>query len=352
MSAASPLSGVRAMVLAAGAGTRLRPLTHAIPKPMVPVAGTPVLHHCLENLARHGVKNVMLNLWAFPEQVIRSCGDGSRWGLTLSYSIERTLLGTAGAVKKCEAFFKGGPVLLLSGDGMSDVDLTAFAAFHQRRGSFGTMVVKRIEARYPYGVALTSRNGRIRGFLEKPSFGDFFSNQVNTGIYLFQPEVFRHIPKGFYDFGSQLWPKLLAKGALLHAWEWSGYWCDVGDLEEYRRSQLAALRQDVRCSLQGRKIRKGVWIGTNAQIGRRVKIEAPCLVGAGARIADGAVLGPETVIGAGARVGTRSVLKKCILFDNTVVGAGAHLVNCIIGEGGVVKAGAVSYNATVLKFRQ
>ncbi len=339
----------KAMVLAAGAGTRLRPLTYTTPKPMVPVAGTPVIHHCLESLARHGIKEVMLNLWSHPQQVIDSCGDGSRWGLKLHYSVEKKLLGTAGAVKKCESFLKDGPFLILSGDGMHDVDLGAFYRFHKKRKAIASQVTKRVESKYPYGVALYKKSGRITGFLEKPSLGDYFSNQVNTGIYCFEPEVLKMIPKGFYDFGHDVWPKLLSKNKPIFAWEWKGFWCDVGDLEEYRRSQIAAMRGEVQCSIPGKKVRKGVWIGEGAEIHRTAKIIAPCVIGAGAKIGAGAVIGPETVIGRRARIGAKAELKNCILFNKIIVGAKASLSHCIIGEKGSIKAGAVLHYGVVLK---
>lgn len=316
---------------------------------MVPVAGTPVLHHCLENLARHGAKEVMLNLWAFPEKVKASCGDGSRWGLKLHYSVEKKLLGTAGAVKKCEPFLKNGPFLILSGDGMHDVDLSAFYRFHKKRKAVASQVTKRIDSRYPYGVALSNKTGKITGFLEKPSLGDYFSNQVNTGIYCFEPEVLKMIPEGFYDFGHEVWPKLLKKNKPIYAWEWKKFWCDVGDLDEFRRSQIAAMRGEIRCSIPGKKIRKGVWVGKGAEIHPTAKLQSPCIIGDGAKIGSGAIIGPETVIGKQAKVGSQAELKKCILFNNTVVGAKSFLDQCILGENGTTKAGVVLHYGVVLK---
>jgi len=175
------------MVLAAGAGTRLRPLTIQTPKPMVPVVNRPVLHHVLDNLLRHDVEQVMVNLYAHADQIRGYCGDGSRWSLKLHYSHEPKLLGTAGAIKKVESFFKDGAFFVMSGDGLSDIDLTEMYAFHKRRKSLATMAIKAIDSRFEYGVTLSEGNGRIKGFLEKPSWGDVFSNKVNTGIYLFEP---------------------------------------------------------------------------------------------------------------------------------------------------------------------
>ncbi|MDE2236764.1 MAG: nucleotidyltransferase family protein, partial [Elusimicrobia bacterium] len=201
---------VKAMVLAAGAGTRLRPLTYETPKPMVPVVNRPVIHHVLDNLLRHGVKEVAVNLYAHADQVRGYCGDGSRWSLKLHYSHESRLLGTAGAVKRVEKFLKGDTFFVMSGDGLSDIDLGAMLLFHRKRKSLATMALKAIDSRFEYGVTLTEASGRIKGFLEKPSWGDVFSNKVNTGIYILEPEVLKLIPpNSFYDFGHQLWPKLL-----------------------------------------------------------------------------------------------------------------------------------------------
>ncbi|MFH1725092.1 MAG: NDP-sugar synthase [Elusimicrobiota bacterium] len=342
---------LKAMVLAAGAGTRLRPLTYATPKPMVPVVNRPVLHHVLDNLARHGIRDAVLNLWAYPGQVRDYCGDGSRWGLRLRYSRERTLLGTAGAVKKMERFFRDGPLLIMSGDGLSDVDITALYAFHRERRSLATMVTKGIDARFAYGVTLAGKTGRIRGFLEKPSWGQVFSNQVNTGIYLFEPGVLRHIPKGFYDFGHELWPKLLRLKKPIYAWEWKGYWCDVGNLAEYRNGQRAALKGEVAVEVPGRRLRRGVWVEEGARIHPRARLVAPCAVGARARVERGAVVGPCTTVGAGAKIGRNAIVKNCILFDKTAVGAGAYLDNCILGAGGAVRSGAIAYDAAVMDVR-
>src|SRR5208282_6012022 len=164
-------------------------LTFELPKPMVPVVNRPVLHHLLDNLARHGIRDVMMNLHVQPDTIRNYCGDGSRWSLNIQYSYEPTLLGTAGALKNVESFFKNETILVASGDGLSDVDFTALAKFHRKKKSLGTMVVKAIDSRFEYGVTLMKSSGRIKGFLEKPSWGDVFSNQVNTGIYMLEPEV-------------------------------------------------------------------------------------------------------------------------------------------------------------------
>jgi mannose-1-phosphate guanylyltransferase/phosphomannomutase len=344
---------IKAMVLAAGAGTRLRPLTYETPKPMVPVVNRPVVHHVLDNLLRHGVKDVMVNLYAHADQVRGYCGDGSRWSLNLSYSHEPKLMGTAGAIKKVAGFFKDGPFFVMSGDGLSDVDLTGMLEFHRRRGSLATMGVKRIDSRFDYGVTLSRPNGRIKGFLEKPSWGDVFSNTVNTGIYLFEPEILKMIPAGrVYDFGHDLWPKLLKARKPIFAYEIEGYWCDVGNLSEYRRCQLDVLDGKAKVNIPGREAPKGVWIEEGASVDPKAVLKAPCVIGKGSRIEAGAQIGPYTVVGDRAKIAPKAVLKNCILFDHVTVGRNVHLSNCILGANGNVKENISVYEAAVLNIRQ
>ena len=344
---------IKAMLLAAGAGTRLRPLTYETPKPMVPVVNRPVVHHALDNLLRHRVKEVMINLYAHADQVRGYCGDGSRWSLRLGYSQEPKLLGTAGAIKKVEDFFSHGPFFILSGDGLSDIDLSDMLAFHKKRGALATMAIKAVESRFEYGVTLTEGSGRIKGFLEKPSWGDVFSNKVNTGIYLFEPEVFRYIPKARpYDFGKELWPKLLKMKKPIYAYETRDYWCDVGNLAEYRKCQIDSLDRRVKINIPGAEIRKGVWVEEGAVISPKAILKSPCLIGKGCTIEGEAQIGPYTVIGDRAHIASQAVLKNCILFNNVTVGKNVHLSNCILGANGNVKENITVYEAAVLNIRQ
>ncbi len=342
----------KAMLLAAGAGTRLRPLTYETPKPMVPVVNRPVIHHVLDNLLKHGVEEVMVNLHMHPEQVRGYCGDGSRWSLKIHYSHEPKLMGTAGSIKKVESFFKDGPFFVMSGDGLSDIDLTAMWQFHRKRGSVATMATKRVDGRFEYGVTLTDGGQKIKGFLEKPSWGDVFSNKVNTGIYLFEPEILKLLPKGKpYDFGHELWPKLLKLKKPIYAYETDAYWCDVGNLAEYRRAQIDCLDRKSQINIPGAEIRKGVWVEAGAMIDPKARLEAPVLIGKGSRVAAGAVVGPHTVIGDRARIGKDARLEKCILFENVTVGEGVRLTNCIIGPDGHVRENISVFEAAVLNIR-
>lgn len=344
---------MKAMILAAGEGTRLRPLTYHRPKPLVPVANRPVLHHVLDNVQRHGIREAVINLHWKADEVKAACGNGSKWGLKIHYSYEPKLLGTAGAVKRVEHILKDGPFIILSGDGISDVDPWKMLEFHSQRKALGTMALKSVVYRFEYGVTLTGRNGRITKFIEKPSWGDVFSDTVNTGIYLFTPEIFRHIPKDRpYDFGRELWPKLLKEGRPIYGMPFEGYWCDVGNLSEYRRVQRDALDGKVRLNIPGRRVRKGVWLGEGAQIHPEADLKAPCVVGAGAKVAKGAVVGPHTVVGDGSTVGRKAGLINCILWNDVSVGANVHLSNCIIGQGGRVSDDITTYEGAVLNVRR
>ncbi|MBI3548586.1 MAG: NDP-sugar synthase [Elusimicrobia bacterium] len=344
---------MRAMILAAGAGTRLRPITLETPKPMVPVVNRPVLHHVLDNLARHDIRDVVMNLHAQPEQIKSYCGDGSRWSLQIRYSYEPKLMGTAGAVKKAEKMLKGGPILIMSGDGLSDVDLTALIKFHREKKSVATMVTKALDVRFEYGVTLSNASGRITGFREKPSWGDVFSNKVNTGIYLIEPEVLHLVPKGrSFDFGHELWPKLLKLKKPIFAWEWKGYWCDVGNLAEYRKAQLDCLNGNVRIHMPGRELRPGVWVEEGSRVHPSTTLTAPCLVGRDVIVDEGCQIGPNTVVGDGAKISPNAVLKNCILFNGVFVSRNVHLSNCIIGAKGSVNENITVYEAAVLNIRQ
>ena len=344
---------IRAIVLAAGAGTRLRPLTYETPKPLVPVVNRPVLHHVLDNLLRHGIKEVAVNLYAHADQIRGYCGDGSRWSLNIRYSLESKLMGTAGAVKKVAGFLQGGPFFVMSGDGLSDIDLTAMLAIHRRRRALATMAVKAVDARFEYGVTLMDPSGRIRGFKEKPSWGEVFSNKVNTGIYLFEPEILRAIPdNAVYDFGHELWPKLLKLRKPIYAYECRSYWTDVGNLSEYRRCQMDSLDRRVRINIPGTEVRKGIWIEGGSCIDPQAVLRAPCLIGKGCRIAANAQIGPYTVVGDRAAISARAVLKNCILFDHVTVGKDVHLSNCILGANGSVKENITVYEAAVLNIRE
>ena len=340
---------IRAMVMAAGAGTRLRPLTTYVPKPLVPIANRPVLEYTVENLRRHGITEMVLNLHSHPELIRRHFGDGSTRGVKIHYSHEPKLLGTAGGVKKVEHFLEQGTFLVLSGDGLTDIDLTELLFFHRRRRALATIALKAVDMRFEYGVALMNAGGRIRRFIEKPSWSDVFSNAVNTGIYVFEPEVLKMLPKGKeIDFGHDFLPQLLKEKRAVYGYQTNGYWCDVGNLGEYRRAQRDALDGKVKISFSGRQIKKGVWVGKDTVIGRGVQLEAPCMIGEGCRVARDTVIGAYTVIGHRARIGAGSVLRNCTLWDDVRVETRVNLENCVLGHGARAAENISVYEGSVI----
>lgn len=343
----------RAMVMAAGAGTRLHPLTHDVPKPMVPICNRPVIEYTVENLRKHGVREIIFNLHSHPDQVRGHFQDGSAFGVKISYSPEARLMGTAGGVKKAESFLNTGTFLVMSGDGLTRVDITRLLTFHRKSRSLGTMGLKDIDSRFDYGVTIVNTFGRIKKFIEKPYWSDVFSNQVNTGIYVFEPSIFKKMPSNeVYDFGHQLWPKMLKNGDPIFGFPVKAYWCDVGSLSEYRRAQRDMLDQKVGYSLPGRQIRKGVWIEDGARIGAGVKLESPCVVGRDAVIEQGAQIGAHSVVGHRSRVGKNAKLFETTLWNDVRIGPNVRLENAIVSHKTQVRENISTFSGAIIFSRR
>ena len=244
---------MRAMVLAAGLGTRLRPLTYEITKPMVPVLDRPVMAHIVDLLDEHGFEHVIANLHYFPDSIREYFGD------RLSYRYEEELLGTAGGVRGCAEFFGDEPFLVISGDALTDIDLTAFAARHREAEGIATLAVKHVTDTREYGVVLHDRGGRITGFQEKPAPDEALSNLGNCGIYLFDPRIFDYFPeRPFVDWAQDVFPTLLANDVPFHIHEVGEYWNDVGSLSELRQGTFDALRGELHLQIDGEEVAPGV----------------------------------------------------------------------------------------------
>lgn len=340
--------GLKAFVMAAGAGTRLRPLTYSIPKPMVPIVNKPVLEHTLENLKKHGIKDIVMNLHYYGSMIKDYFKCGASLGLNIEYSYEKKLLGTAGGVKKKENFFND-TFVVMSGDGLTDLDLTKVLDFHRKKRSIATMVLKEVDAKFEYGVTLCDDSGRIKKFIEKPRWSDVFSNTVNTGIYVFEPEIFRYIPEGeFYDFGSQLWPKLLEMKKNIYGFVMDGYWTDVGNLKEYRQGQRAALDGKIKLNIPGEEIKKGIYVSAGAKIDKTSKLISPCVIGRDCVIEKNSVVGPYTVIAAKCRISSGASISNSILWGRVEVAKNVKLDNCIIGYKAKVVSDISVYEGTIL----
>jgi mannose-1-phosphate guanylyltransferase len=304
------------MLLAAGLGTRLRPLTYEVPKPMVPVLGTPVMEHIVQLLARHGFDDVICNLHYFPEQIERRFGDGSRWGVRLSYSHEQELLGTAGGVRNVREHFGDETFLIISGDALTDIDLTALWEAHRAKGGIATLSLKRVDDPSQIGVVIVGEDGRIQGFQEKPDPAEALSNLGNCGIYVMEPEIFDYFPdRPFVDWALDVFPTLLAQDVAFYGHEIAEYWNDIGNIKEFRQGNFDALAGEVRVQFDpslvnpdGLEIEEPpVYVGAGCEIAPRVRLAGPAVLGAGCRVGEGAAI-RDSVLWPGTEVAPREIL--------------------------------------------
>ncbi|MBU3955670.1 NDP-sugar synthase [bacterium] len=341
---------IRVMVLAAGVGTRLRPLTYRIPKPLIPIVNRPVMEHSITNLQKQGFRKFICNLHTHAGLIKKYFGSGKRLGVSMAYSVEKNLMGNAGGLKKVEDFFRGtGTFVVISGDGFTDIDIRRAVRFHQKKKSMATMVLKNVDSAFPFGITLTASSGKIKKFMEKPSISDFVSAAVNTGIYIFEQEVFKFIPKNkFFDFGRDLWPRLLKAGLPIYGYKTDAYWCDVGNLPDYRRTVADVLDGKVNIKIPGQERQRSVWCEKNVKIGKNVKFYRPCLIGADSEIGEGAKIGPFVTIGRRSVIGASAVVKNSIIWDNARIDGGVKIKNCIIDSGAAIKENLTLYEGTVI----
>jgi len=343
---------MKAMVMSAGIGTRLRPLSYSIPKPMFPIVNKPVLEHVLELLRKHNIREVVINLYAHRGMIRNYFRDGSRLGIKINYSEEKELMGTAGGVKKVERYFDD-TFLVMSGDGLTNINLTDVISFHKKKKAFATMVLKRVDTHFEYGVTVTDATGRIKQFVEKPSWSSVFSNTVNTGIYVFQPEIFHYIPDSkFCDFARDVWPELLKRGERIFGYETEGYWCDIGNLLEYRRGQNDVLEGRIKLDIPGKKRSRNIWVGKGTKIAPGGKIRGPCVIGENCRIRNNVLIEGLSTIGNGCVIGEGARLRNCILWDGVYVRRNVKLVNCIIGNNAEISSNISVYEGSVINIRE
>lgn len=331
---------MRAMILAAGGGTRLHPLTLSMPKPMAPVVNRPVMAYIVQVLVRNGIQDLVVNLSYLPDQIRDYFGDGRALGASITYSMESEAMGTAGGVKRVEDHLRDGTFLVIGGDDLTDVDLTPLLAFHRDRGALATIGLSTVEDPSQYGVVQTDAQGRILRFQEKPSRAEAVSTQVNNGIYIFEPAILDQIPPDtFYDFGKQLFPKLLEIGAPFYGCPTDAYWCDIGTITEYRQAHWDVLEGRVRVSLPGRITRPGLWVEEGVRVDPEAVIEGPVAVGRGAVVEGGARLSGPVSIGAGCLLSKNSRVERSILWGGVHVGPGARVMGSVLGTGCRVASG-------------
>jgi mannose-1-phosphate guanylyltransferase len=324
---------MKAMVLAAGLGTRLRPLTYEITKPMVPVLDRPVMEHILDLIDRHSFDGVIANLHYFPDTI------RDYFGQRISYSFEEQLLGTAGGVRACAEFFGDESFLVISGDALTDIDLTAFAARHRQTGGIATLAVKQVSDTREYGVVLHDGDGRITGFQEKPAPAEALSDLGNCGIYMFAPSIFDYFPdRPFVDWAKDVFPALLENDVAFHIHELHEYWNDVGSLGELRQGTFDALNGELQLEMQGSEVQPGVTVAGPSPLREDTDVEGPMWIGHDVQIGtDVRLMGP-IVLGDGARIGDGAQLRESIIFPGTQVAPQSILIGAIAGHGGILQS--------------
>jgi NDP-sugar pyrophosphorylase family protein len=345
----APPQPFKAMIMAAGLGTRLYPLTGLTAKPMVPILNRPVMEHILNLLARHGVREVAANLYHYPDEIRSRFGDGSRFGLALRYKQEKELLGTAGGVGTFREFFAGGTFVVVSGDALTDVDLSAFVAYHKSTGGLATLVVKRVSDPSLYGVVVHDEQQRVTGFQEKPARDDALSNLCNCGIYAFEPGIFDFIPSGvFTDFARDVFPAMLAAGAGFHVWPLGSYWNDVGNIEQYRLGNFDALLGRVDVVVPGEERSPGVWVGKGTQIAASAVIKPPVLIGTDCRVEGDATLVGPLIVGDGCVIEAGAVLEGVIHWNGVRTGRRAQALGGILGHDVYIQHHAIVHEGAVI----
>jgi len=325
---------MRAVLMAGGSGTRLRPLTYDLPKPMVPILNRPIAHHIIELLKRHDITEIITTLHFLPGVLQEYFQNGDDFGVQITYEVEdEHPLGTAGCVKNCAELLTE-TFVVISGDSLTNFDLSAAIAFHREKQSKATLILSRVPDPTEFGVVITDSDNRIYRFLEKPSTSEVFSDTANTGVYIFEPEVLDYLPEGVEsDFSNDLFPRLLAEGEPLYGYISDGYWCDVGSLESYRQAQYDCLARSMVTDAGYEQRRTGIWVGQDTYIDDTARIEAPVLIGKNCRIGPRVTIAAHSVIGDNVTIGADAHLSRPIVWNGVRVGEEASLEACIVARG-------------------
>lgn len=341
---------MKAMVLAAGVGSRLDPLTSQLPKPLVPVANRPVMEHLIRLLAFNGFENIISNLHYLPEKISSYFGDGSKFGVNLNYRLEKELSGDAGGVRACKDFFGQDSFMVIMGDLLTDAALSHIYAEHKRRGALATIAVKKVADVSQFGVVLRDNEGFITGFQEKPRPEEALSNCASTGIYILEPSIFDYMPKeGSYGFGRQLFPSLVEMGLPVLSVDIGSYWSDVGTIQQYRQSNFDALEGTLQLADCLPKHELG-YLSRTSQIAGGVSVEGSLMLGENSSIESGVKIRGKVIIGDNCRIESDAYLEDTIVWSNSIVESNASLKHCIVGSSCVVQKSSEHHQITAVKW--
>lgn len=325
---------LKAMVLAAGVGSRMDPLTRNCVKPLAPIANRPVMEHILLLLKKHGVSSIVSNLHHLPQQVPEYFGNGDSLELDITYCEERVLSGDAGGVRACRSYFEnGGTFIVVMGDLITDADLTYVLNQHKAKGAVATIALQKVPDVSRFGVAVLNDDGLITAFQEKPKQEEAISDLASTGIYILEPEVFKHMPAdGELSFGKQLFPNLVAKGLPVLGVQVFGYWSDIGTLKDYKKANRDALAGLIDLNVPGVRTEFG-WMGSGSSIGKGCRVDGTVLIGRNSHIDAGVKLTGSVIIGDNCYVGAGSRIEDSVIWSGTTLGANANVEDSIIGNG-------------------
>lgn len=343
---------MKGVIMAGGFGTRLKPLTINRPKPMVPVANRPMMEHIVDLLKGHGITDLVSILYFQPDHITSYFGDGSDFGVRMQYVTAEADYGTAGAVRNAAHLLGDERVLVISGDVLTDFDLTEAVQVHEQRNAEATILLTSVENPLAFGIVIVDQEtGRIERFLEKPTWGEVFSDTINTGIYILEPAALRRIPeKTNFDFSKDLYPQMLRERAALFGHVAEGYWRDIGNIEEYRRAHDDILRGRVKIRLRGERRTTGrctIWGERGAMIGREVRCRGTVLLGANVEVGAGAAL-ENVIIGPGTKIGPGADVRGTVLWENCRVGPSARISEAVCGTGVKIGAGAAIRERTIV----
>ncbi|HUZ87529.1 MAG TPA: sugar phosphate nucleotidyltransferase [Candidatus Baltobacterales bacterium] len=339
---------MKAVVMAGGEGSRLRPLTSRQPKPLVPVAGRPIMEHILLHLRRHQMRDVVATVQYLGASIRNYFGDGSELGVSLTYSVEDSPLGTAGSVMLARQYLNE-PFVVISGDSLTDIDLAAAARFHRERKAIATIVLKPVPNPLEYGVVVVDEGGSVQRFIEKPSWGEVISDLANTGIYILDPAVFNFFRPGeVTDWSGDVFPKLLKEGERVFGWVADGYWEDVGSHSAYVKANFDCLEGKVKVQMPGNRVGDSTWIHEDAEVSPGARIDGPALICAGAKVRAGAwvngpcVVGPYTTIDSGVKI------SNSITWDHTYIGLNSRLRGAVVCRSVTIKNGCLLEEGSVI----
>lgn len=339
---------MKAIILAGGEGTRLRPLTCNIPKPMMPILGKPIIQYTIELLKNNGIEEIGITLQYLSDEITNYFGNGSKFGVDITYFIEEKPLGTAGSLINARKFIDS-TFLVISGDSLTDINLLKALEYHRERKGIGTLILKEVGMPLEYGVVITDKNEKITQFLEKPGWEEVFSNKVNTGIYILEKEVFNYyIRSERFDFAKDLFPILLKSGKELYGYVSKEYWCDIGNIQQYEQCHFDILKKNVKVEIEAANYEKGIWIGENCEIHAGARIIPPAFIGKGTKVYNDTRIGPFAVLGKQNIISTGASIKRSIIFDNCYIGSNSEVRGAVLCKGVQLESKASVFEEAVI----